>query len=78
VGNIDNANPPSNKILVGSFQGFARIYTPQARPFRNEDIMIEKDFGGPILQLDISQGLANLQNGGGVISNDSQNCIAIL
>jgi hypothetical protein len=40
--------------------------------------MIEKDFGGPILQLDYSTGLANIQNSGGILNNENQNCIAIL
>jgi Bardet-Biedl syndrome 9 protein len=28
VGNVDNADPPANKIIVGSFSGLLRIFTP--------------------------------------------------
>lgn len=34
VGNIDNANPPSEKIAVGSLQGMLRIYHPSRPQFR--------------------------------------------
>ena len=28
IGNVDNSNPAINKIVVGSFEGFLRIYKP--------------------------------------------------
>lgn len=49
VGNVDNSNPPMDKIVVGSFEGILRIFSPQARPYRTEDVIIEKDIGAPIL-----------------------------
>ena len=49
VGNVDNSCPPIDKIVVGSFEGILRIFSPQPRPFRTEDVVIEKDLGSPIL-----------------------------
>ena len=31
VGNVDNSNPPMDKIVVGSFEGIIRIFSPQPR-----------------------------------------------
>ena len=28
IGNVDNSDPPANKIVVGSFEGVLRIFTP--------------------------------------------------
>ena len=49
IGNVDNSNPPQDKIVVGSFEGILRIYSPQARQFRIEDVVIEKNLAAPIL-----------------------------
>ena len=56
--NVDNSEPPQNKILVGSFEGKLRIYTPTPREFKIEDMPIEKDLGLPILQVACAQNLA--------------------
>ena len=51
IGNVDNADPPMNKIIVGSFEGILRIFTPQPRQSKTEDLLIEKDMKAPILQV---------------------------
>lgn len=51
VGNIDNSNPPSDKIAVGSFQGMFRMYSPTKPQFKVEDLVLEESLGLPILQL---------------------------
>jgi Bardet-Biedl syndrome 9 protein len=51
IGNIDNANPPSDKIAIGSQQGMLRIYNPSHASFRMEDLMVEESLHEPILQL---------------------------
>jgi Bardet-Biedl syndrome 9 protein len=51
VGNIDNAEPPIEKIAVGSLQGMLRIYSPSRPQFRVEDLILEESLGAPILQL---------------------------
>lgn len=51
VGNIDNADPPTEKIAVGSLQGMLRIYSPTRPQFRVEDLILEESLGAPILQL---------------------------
>ena len=43
VSNVDNMQPPTNKICTGSFEGKLRVYTPQNRAFRIEDVLLEKD-----------------------------------
>lgn len=48
-----------DKIVVGSFEGILRILSPQARPFRTEDVLIEKDLGAPILQVDCLPNLVS-------------------
>ena len=51
VGNIDNAEPATEKIAVGSLQGMLRIYSPTRPQFRVEDLILEESLGAPILQL---------------------------
>ena len=51
VGNIDNAEPPSEKIAVGSQQGVLRIYSPSHPQFKVEDLILEEALDLPILQL---------------------------
>ena len=46
-----------DKIIVGSFEGKIRIMTPMPREFRIEDMLIEKDLGLPILQVDCAKNL---------------------
>ena len=51
IGNLDNANPPSDKIAVGSMEGVLRIFNPTRPTYRIEDLVIEENLGFPILQL---------------------------
>ncbi len=51
VGNIDNSNPATQKIAVGSFQGMFRMYQPTKAQYRVEDLVLEESLGSPILQL---------------------------
>jgi hypothetical protein len=46
---VNNSQPPLKKICTGSFEGILRVYTPQPRPFRIEDVLIEKNCNLPIL-----------------------------
>ena len=59
VGNVDNSNPPMDKIVVGSFEGIIRIFSPQPRQFRTEDTVIEKDLQAPILQVNCANKLVS-------------------
>lgn len=51
VGNLDNAVPPTDKIVLGSQQGMLRIYNPSHPSFRIEDLMVEESLGEAILQV---------------------------
>jgi len=51
VGNVDNSDPPVDKILVGSFQGMLRMYFPSKAQYRVEDLVHEDSVKLPILQL---------------------------
>eukprot|EP01031_Cornospumella_fuschlensis_P052853 gene52853-64581_t len=50
VGNIDNAQPPSDKIVLASQQGVVRIFHPTRPQFHVEDLVYEGNLGKPILQ----------------------------
>ena len=52
IGNVDNSNPAINKIVVGSFEGFLRIYKPQRAPYSIEDLLVEQDLKQGILQVE--------------------------
>lgn len=55
VGNVDNASPGTNKVVVGSIQGFLRIYNPTHPNFRIEDLVLEENLSQPILQVEIGR-----------------------
>eukprot|EP00736_Rhodelphis_marinus_P008702 Rmarinus@m.17603 len=59
VGNVDNNPDGATKVVVGSFQGFLRVYLPRNGEFRVEDLLFEKDLEQPILQVEIGQFLSN-------------------
>ena len=54
VCNIDNALPPNNtdKIVVGTFSGFVRIYQPRQSGFKIDDLMLETRLDEPIIQVE--------------------------
>lgn len=49
VENIDNSPTGSDKIIVGSFSGFLRIYQPERNPYSIEHLLYESDLGAPIM-----------------------------
>ena len=83
IENIDNSNPPAPKIIIGtlyiyiyiyiyiihigSFEGLLRIYSPQLREFRIEDLLLERNLESSILQL-----------GSGKLTNSGELALAVL
>lgn len=59
VDNIDNENPPKNKIIIGSFSGFLRIYEPHFGNFKSDDMLYEKFYENPILQVSTGNFIIN-------------------
>ncbi|KAJ9470991.1 Protein pthb1-like protein [Diplonema papillatum] len=51
VANVDNDPSGSEKLVVGSFQGVLRIYHPRQKGFKADDLLLEQQLDGPILQL---------------------------
>lgn len=51
IGNVDNSQPPADKIVVGSLEGTVRIYNPTKPQYRIEDLILEEALEFPILQL---------------------------
>ena len=60
MGNVNNSSPASNKIVVGSFEGFLRIYNPKQGDFRGEHLLVEKNLNDGILQ--VSMGVYGEDN----------------
>lgn len=59
IDNIDNDHPPKNKIIISSFSGFLRIYEPHFGPYKSEDLLLEKFFDNPILQISSGNFIIN-------------------
>lgn len=58
VANVDNSGTGFDKIVVGSFHGFLRIYKPQPSKtengwtgFQPEDVVCEMQLSHPVLQV---------------------------
>lgn len=51
VGNVDNCPSGQAKVVVGSLQGHLRVYLPRRPEFRVEDLLLEEQLPGAILQL---------------------------
>ena len=53
----------ADKIIVGSFHGFLRIYSPRPQKldsggwsgFKAEDVVCESHLGSPILQVEVGR-----------------------
>lgn len=45
----------ADKLVVGSFQGFVRIYEPHPPKFSADHVVIEKELGAPVIQLGAGQ-----------------------
>eukprot|EP00761_Pharyngomonas_kirbyi_P004294 gb/GECH01004298.1/.p1 GENE.gb/GECH01004298.1/~~gb/GECH01004298.1/.p1 ORF type:complete len:834 (+),score=173.27 gb/GECH01004298.1/:1-2502(+) len=57
VGNIDNDESGENKIIVGSLEGYLRIYFPRQRGFLPDDLLLETNLEEPILQIELGRFL---------------------
>jgi Bardet-Biedl syndrome 9 protein len=51
IDNIDNETPARDKICVSSFKGFLRIYEPTFGEYHIENLLFEKFYEQPILQI---------------------------
>jgi len=59
IDNIDNESPPKNKICVSSFSGMLRIYEPSFGVAKVENLLFEKSFVNPILQINSGSFIIN-------------------
>lgn len=59
IGNIDNDSIPRNKIAVSSFQGFLRIYDPEFGDYKIENLLFEKKYQDPIIQIGLGSLVIN-------------------
>ena len=57
VSNIDNESPERQKIVIGSFSGYLRVYLPVRREFRIEDQLHEQSFERPIVDINAGRYL---------------------
>lgn len=55
MGNVNNSVPTSNKIVVGSFEGYLRIFNPRQGNYRGDQMLIEKNLGDGILQVQLGK-----------------------
>ena len=53
IGNVDNESNGQNKICVSSMRGYLRIYEPHFLSNSTDQLLFEKKFEEPILQIDI-------------------------
>eukprot|EP00741_Cyanophora_paradoxa_P025557 tig00000383_g24662.t1 len=60
VDNVDNDPSGSLKIVIGSFQGVLRIFSPRQRDYRVEDLILEQELDAPVLQLATGRFVPNL------------------
>eukprot|EP00794_Sanderia_malayensis_P017473 gene17473-19220_t len=51
ISNIDNSLEGQDKIIIGSFHGVLRIFSPKSSGFKAEDLMVETQLQQPILQV---------------------------
>ena len=64
---MNNSVPSSNKIVVGSFQGFLRIFEPKKGNYKSDHLLIEQNLNDGILQVSL-----------GKFSDDSDLLLAVL
>jgi len=57
------------KEYIGSFEGYLRVYRPRTKEFKASDMILERNMGMPILQVEC--GAFNN-------SNPNETCLAIL
>ena len=58
---LNHANPDQQLIIIGSFSGFLRVFSPKQRKFRIEDLLMEHNFEAPIIQVGAGQFLPTAQ-----------------
>lgn len=61
IGNIDNESPGKDKLAVSSFKGYLRIFEPYFGDFKLENLLFEKYFNEPILQISLGTMVINSQ-----------------
>ena len=57
VAPLNPSNPSETHIILGSFQGKLRIFCPKFREYKIEDLLYEKDFQMPIIQVSVGKFL---------------------
>ncbi|XP_068106150.1 protein PTHB1 [Hyperolius riggenbachi] len=58
VADVDNSGSGQDKIIVGSYGGYLRIFSPQpwkAKDVRAEDLLLEVQLSDPILQVEVGR-----------------------
>ncbi|KRX10421.1 hypothetical protein PPERSA_10520 [Pseudocohnilembus persalinus] len=68
VMNIDNNEKNNENIVIGSFQGYLRIFSPQKGEYKVTHLLFEHNFNEPIIQV----------GGGELLSFTNQNAVAVL
>lgn len=61
VANIDNDSSAADKLVLGSFSGVLRIYQPRQKGFKPDDLLLEQQLDGPIIQVGAGRFLPNSQ-----------------
>lgn len=67
MGNVNNSIPFTNKIIVGSFEGFLRIFHPKKGNYKSDHLLIEQNLNDGILQVSL-----------GMYGEDSDILLAVL
>lgn len=62
VGNVDNSPNNQTKICISSMKGTLRIYEPHFRSDPKTDLLFEKKYPDPILQIRLGNYLPNLKD----------------
>ncbi|KAL8165600.1 UNVERIFIED_CONTAM: Protein PTHB1 [Gekko kuhli] len=59
VANVDNSSSGQDKIIVGSYMGFLRIYNPHPAkpgdPVQAEELLLETQLREPVLQVEVGK-----------------------
>eukprot|EP00760_Papus_ankaliazontas_P038287 PhM_4_TR9053/c0_g1_i1/m.60036/K19398/BBS9; Bardet-Biedl syndrome 9 protein len=51
LGNADNDSGGADKIVVGTFQGVLRVYSPKGKGLRADDLLLEQQLDAPVLSV---------------------------
>lgn len=55
IASLNSSSPADSHIILGSFQGKLRIFSPKFREYKVEDLLFEKDFQMPIIQVSVGK-----------------------